>query len=220
MDQYTLSAQVRDQIGTQSVKKMRNENQIPAVFYGPESNTTPLTINYVDLENIIKEAGSENMIIGLEINKKDNTLDKKQVMLKELQVDPIQDRYIHADFFEIRMDRELVLDIPVALLNTPKGVKEGGILQHIRRELTVSCLPDKIVEQLELDVSELDIGEALHIGDIQLPEGIKAIDDEGLTVAVVVAPSVKEEEEIEEELLEGEETEEVAEKTEGEEGQE
>lgn len=219
MDQYTLSAQERDQIGTQSVRKMRNENQIPAVFYGPASNSTPLTINVVDLEKIIKQAGSENMIIGLEINKKDNTLDKKQVMLKELQVDPIKDRYIHADFYEIRMDQELILDIAVTLINTPKGVKEGGILQHIRREITVSCLPDKIVDQLELDVSELDIGDTLHIGDIRLPEGIKAVDDENLTVATVIAPTAQEEEEIEEEL-EGEETEEAVEKTEEEEKQE
>jgi large subunit ribosomal protein L25 len=213
MDRYTLSAQIRNQTGTQSVKKIRNENQIPAVFYGPESNPTPLTINYTDLEKIIKKAGSENMIIGLEINDQDKTLDKKQVMLKELQVDHIKDKYIHADFFEIRMDRELVLDIPVALLHTPQGVKAGGILQHMRRELTVACLPGKIVEHLEVDVSELDIGEALHIGDIQLPEGIKAVDDKSLTVAVVVAPAVKEEEELEEEL-EGEEAEEAAEKTE------
>jgi large subunit ribosomal protein L25 len=219
MEQYTLSAQVRDQIGTQFVRKMRNENQIPAVFYGPASNPTPLTINVVDLEKIIKQAGSENMIIGLEINRKDNTLDKKQVMLKELQVDPIKDSYIHADFYEIRMDQELMLDIPVALINTPKGVKEGGILQHIRRELTVSCLPDKIVDQLELDVSELDIGDTLHIGDIHLPDGIKAVDDENLTVVTVIAPTVPEEEEIEEEL-EGEETEEAVEKTEEEEKQE
>jgi large subunit ribosomal protein L25 len=213
MEQYTLSAQVRNQTGTQPVKKIRNENQIPAVFYGPKSNPTPLTIDYADLEKIIKDAGGENMIIGLEINKTDNTLEKKQVMLKELQVDPIKDRYIHADFYEIRMDQELVLDIPVALLNTPKGVKEGGILQHIRRELTVSCLPDKIVEQLELDVSELDIGDTLHIGDIKLPEGIKAVDEENLTVATVIAPIAPEEEELEEEL-EGEEAEEAVEETE------
>ena len=216
MDQYTLSAQVRDQTGTQSVKKMRNENQIPAVFYGPESKPTPITINYTDLEKIIKQAGSENMIIGLEINNKDNTLDKKQVMLKELQVDPIKDKYIHADFYEIRMDQELVLDIPVTLVNSPKGVNMGGILQHIKRELTVSCLPDKIVDQLELDVSDLDIGDTLHIKDILLPEGVRAIDDENLTVATVIAPIAPEEEELEEEL-EGEETEEEVEKTEEEE---
>jgi len=213
MDQYTLSAQARDEIGKQSAKKMRQVNQIPAVFYGPESKAIPLIINSVDLEKIIKESGSENMIIRLEINNKDNTLDNKQVMLKELQVDPVKDRFIHADFYEIRMDQELVLDIPVTLVNTPKGVNMGGILQHIRRELTVSCLPDKIVDQLELDVSDLDIGDALHIGDIRLPEGVRAIDDENLTVATVIAPIAPEEEELEEEL-EAEVAEEAAEETE------
>lgn len=212
MEQYTLSARVRENFGKESARKLRREDKIPAVFYGPESESTPLTVNYADLERLIKKSSGENIIIGLEINK-DNISEKKQVMLKELQVDPVKDKFIHADFYEIRMDRELVLDIPVTLVNSPKGVKAGGILQHIRRELSVSCLPGKIVDQLELDVSDLDIGDALHIADIPLPEGIRAMDEGNLTVAVVVAPAVKEAAEGEEELV-GEEVEEAAEKDE------
>jgi len=215
MDQYTLSAQVRDRFGKESAKKLRQANQIPAVFYGPESDPTPLTVNYTDLEKLIKKSSGENIIIGLEIVK-DKNRDKKQVMLKELQMDPIKNRFIHADFYEIRMDQELVIDIPITLINSPKGVKMGGILQHIRRELTVSCLPGKIVDQLELDVSELDIGDALHIGDIPLPEGITAVDEDNLTIATVVAPAIEEEEGVEEELAE-EGVEEAVEETEREE---
>ena len=93
-------------------------------------------------------------------------------MLKELLMDPIKDTCLHADFYEISMDKEITVDIPIRLINTPEGVALGGILQHIRRELTISCMPDKLVDYLELDVADLEIGDSLHIRDIELPEGI------------------------------------------------
>ena len=101
------------------------------------------------------------------------------------------------------MDKKITANIPVRLKNTPKGVSEGGILQQIRRELSVSCLPDKLIDFIEVDVEALDIGDALHIGDIEQPEGIAFMDEAHLTVVVVAAPTVKETKEIEEE--EGEE---------------
>ncbi len=114
------------------------------------------------------------------------------------------------------MDKEITVDISIHLVNTPEGVDEGGILQHVRRELTVTCLPDKLVEHLEVDVSGLNIGDSIHIEDIALPEGIKTSHEGHLTVATVVAPSVIAEpvEEVEEEELE--EGAEAEEKVEGE----
>jgi large subunit ribosomal protein L25 len=132
---------------------------------------------------------------------------KKNVMLKELQIDPIAETYLHADFYEISMDKEITVNIAVQLRNTPIGVTQGGILQHVRRELSISCLPDKLVDTLELDVAGLDIGDSLHVRDIEVPAGIKLLDEEHLTVAVVAAPSVMpeaEEVEGEEEELEAE----------------
>jgi large subunit ribosomal protein L25 len=131
------------------------------------------------------------------------------VMLKELQTDPIKDTYIHADFYEISMDKVITVDIPVRLVNTPLGVTNGGILQHVRREITISCLPDQLIESVDVDVSELDIGDAAHISDIYLPEGIQTAQETNLTVAVVVAPTVAEEveEEVEEEIEGAEEKE-------------
>jgi large subunit ribosomal protein L25 len=105
------------------------------------------------------------------------------------------------------MDKEITVDIPIRLVNSPVGVTEGGILQHIKRELKISCLPGKMIDALELDVSELDIGDSLHVEDIDLPEGIVSLEEGHLTVATVAAPSVAEEVEeevIEEELAEGE----------------
>jgi large subunit ribosomal protein L25 len=91
------------------------------------------------------------------------------------------------------------------LINTPVGVTNGGILQHVRRNITISCLPDQLMDSINVDVSNLDVGDSLHIGDIKLPEGVTLEDDDKLTVASVIAPSVYAEEEIEEEEEEEEE---------------
>ena len=209
MAQYQLAATVRDTKGKEAAKKMRREKNIPGVFYGPDSEPVMLSFKDGDLRKILKNAASENIIVGLELTS-DKGTETKMVMLKELQSDPLKDTYIHADFYEISMDKELTLNIPVVLVNTPVGVTNGGILQHVRRELTISCLPDKVIESIEVDVSGLDIGESLHIEDVVLPEGIISHQEGHLTVAVVNAPTVSEAEETEEEVEEEGETEEAA----------
>jgi large subunit ribosomal protein L25 len=213
--EYTLRAGVRDNKGKEAAKKLRRNNQIPAVFYGPDTDPLMLVVDYSDLDGIIKQTAVENIILALQIESEEGS-DSKTVMLKELQVDPIKNTYLHADFYEVSMEKEVTVGIPIQLLNTPAGVVEGGILQHVRREITVSCLPDKMVEHLDVDVSGLEIGDSIHIRDIVLPEGLTTSQDENLTVAVVAAPTViPEAEEIEE--IEGIEEEEEEEKeTEGE----
>ncbi len=219
MAQYTLRVSVRDDKGKEAAKKLRRNNQIPAIFYGPDTDPLMLVVDYPDLDGIIKQTAAENIILGLQIESEEGsdskTVMSKTVMLKELQVDPIKNTYLHADFYEVSMEREVTVGIPIHLLNTPAGVLEGGVLQHVRREITISCLPDQMVEHLDVDVSGLEIGDSIHIRDIDLPEGLTTNQDENLTVAVVAAPTViPEVEEIEEiEEIEGEEEKE----TEGEE---
>ena len=116
------------------------------------------------------------------------------------------------------MDRKITVDIPIQLINTPIGVTNGGVLQHVKRELAISCLPDKLIDALELDVSGLEIGDSLHVRDIELPEGIVALDEDDMSVAVVAAPTVVpkegEEEEVEEKVAEEETAETEAENAE------
>lgn len=215
MADYTLHAGVRDKKGKEAAKKMRRNNQIPAVFYGPDTEPLKLVVDYPELDGIIKQTSVENIVIGLQIESGEGSDSKpvmsKSVMLKELQVDPIKNTYLHADFYEVSMEREVTVNIPILLLNTPAGVQEGGILQHVRREIEITCLPDQMVEHIDVDVSGLEIGDSIHIGDIDLPEGMTTTQDENLTVAVVAAPTViTEAEEIEE--IEGLEEEEEEEK--------
>ena len=189
MARYTLAARVRNEKGKQAVKKLRRENRIPAIFYGPGVASLMLTVDAHELDMIMKKKTGENVIIGLQIES-DKGTDSRTVILKELRSDPVKADYLHADFYEISMDKELTVDIALHFINTPKGVVNGGMLQPIRREITVSCLPEKLVDFIQLDVSELEIGQSLHIKEITLPDGIKSIQDPDLSVVTVMAPSI------------------------------
>jgi len=203
MAQATLSARIREDKGKGVARKLRRARQVPAVFYGPNTAPLKLVVGDGELKAVLRETGAENVLLQLQIESETGT-DTKTVMLKELQTDPVKPVYLHADFYEIAMDRVLTLDIPIHLVNTPEGVTRGGILQQIRRELNVSCLPGKVVDSIEVDVSGLDIGDAVHVSDIELPEGIERTADPSLTAAVVSAPTVTEEKVVEEEIVEEE----------------
>ena len=210
MAQYQLAAKVRENKGKEAAKKMRREKDIPGIFYGPDSEPIMLSFKDGDLRKILKSAASENIIMGLELQS-DKGVETKMVILKELQSDPLKDSYIHADFYEVSMDKELTLEIPIVFVNTPVGVTNGGILQHVRRELTIKCLPDKLIEKIEVDVSGLGIGESIHVKDVVFPEGITSPHEAHLTLAVVNAPTVSEVAAPAEEGEEGEEEEEPSE---------
>ncbi|MBU4426132.1 MAG: 50S ribosomal protein L25 [Desulfobacterales bacterium] len=218
MNQPVLTARIRKSKGKGAAKKLRKMAQIPAVFYGPKTEPVMLAVDYPELERLLKQGSSDNVILDLQVQSDQGT-ETRKAMLKDLLIDPIKDIYLHADFYEISMDKEITVDVPIRLVNSPVGVTEGGILQHIKRELKISCLPGKMINALELDVSGLDIGDSLHVEDIKLPEGILSLDDGDLTIATVAAPTVAEEAEkevIEEGLAEGEvaESEQKAESTE------
>jgi large subunit ribosomal protein L25 len=217
MAHYALAADVRTRKGKEAARKLRNDKRMPAVFYGPKAGPVHLTVTTGDLQGILKKITQESAIIDLKMAGTDGNVQDATVMIKELQVDPLRGDYLHADFYEISMDKEITADIGINLVGEPMGVTRGGILQYIRREITVSCLPDRLVEQVDVDVSGLDIGDAVHIEDIQLPEGISTAQEGHLTVAVVAAPTVEEEKEEEVEEIEGlEEGEEAAAEAEGE----
>jgi large subunit ribosomal protein L25 len=181
-------------------------DQVPAVFYGPKTKSVMLAVDYPELQRLLKQGSGENVILDLQVQSDQGTKTHKAI-IKDILMDPVKDIYLHADFYEISMDKEITVDVPIRLVNSPLGVTEGGILQHIKRELKISCLPGKMIDALEVDVSGLDIGDSVHVEDIDLPEGIVSLEEEGLTVAAVAAPTVAEEPEeevIEEELAEEE----------------
>ena len=203
-----LKTTIRTETGKGPARKLRSEGKLPAIFYGPKANPIMLSIDYVQLKKMLKGKSAENIIFDLRIDSGEKGQSKK-VMIKEIQRDPVTRDYLHVDLYEIAMEKEIEINIPVYLINTPIGVSKGGILEHTRRELRVLCMPKNLVEKIDIDVSGLDIGQSLHIGDISFPPGLKSTEDASLTIITVVAPiTAAEEEEVEEtegEEIEGEE---------------
>jgi large subunit ribosomal protein L25 len=176
---------------------------IPAVFYGPKVDPTPLALGSRELEGLISTGAGENILIDLNIADGEAT-QSHRAMIKEIQVDPIKQFILHVDLYAISMDKKISVEVPITLTGTAVGVSdEGGILQQARRVLEISCLPDQIPEAFELDVTALAIGDSLHVTDLEIPEGIDVLAEEQLTVASVVPPTKVEE--IEPEVLEEEE---------------
>jgi len=161
-----------------------------------------LCSSWWDLEKLIKTGAGENVIIDLAIETGDSTLSHR-AMLKEIQMDPVKRTILHVDLYEISMDKTIEVEVPIILRGAPKGVSEGGILQQVSRTLEISCLPDNIPDAFELEVSELEIGDSLHVSDLKIPEGIEVLAEEELTIATVVPPTKVEE--IEPEVPEEEE---------------
>ena len=188
MHQLTLAALERESKGKGAARKLRKNNQLPAIFYGPTTKPIKLAINYPEFERITKLSGFENTILDLKITSRHGE-ETRKAMVKKLMIDPVKDFCIHADFYEISMDKEITVDIPIRLVNTPIGLANGGLLQVVRRELTISCLPDKLIDSLDIDVSGLDIGDSVHIRDIALPEGMSCVEEGDITVAIVSAPA-------------------------------
>jgi large subunit ribosomal protein L25 len=206
MDTMQLSSEIRDETGKGAARRLRSSGKLPAILYGAKTDPIMLAMDYSELKKTLSNRAAENIIFDLTINGEKKSQSKK-VMIKEIQRDPVKREYLHVDFFEISMAKELEVDIPLDLLNTPIGVEQGGILQHIRREVRAACLPEDLVDKIEVDVSGLDIGQSLHIRDISFPPGLRSLDDEDMTVVTVVAPTVAAEVEEEAEEAEIEETE-------------
>ena len=212
MDKIELKAHIRTTTGNGPARALRREGMIPAVLYWPKIEPVKLSINTKELEHILKAENIGQALFNLSIE--DDEMATKTAMIKELQTKPVSGEFIHADFYEVAMDRKIIVNVPVVAIGQSKGVELGGILQIIRRELEVLCYPGEIPESIEVDVSDLDIGDSLHVEEIPLKENVEISADVNFTVLTVSSPKVEEEEE------EEEEGEEIEEGVEGEEGAE
>jgi len=195
--------------GKGAARQLRRSNQIPAVLYGKGIDPELLTLVIKDLETIFRQHGSARLFFNLTI---DDEKTSRKAFLKELQVDTVSGKFIHMDLHQISMDQTLRLTIPVVTTGQSKGVESGGLIQIIRRELEIICKPQNIPESIEIDVTNLDIGESIHVSEISLSEGLTIPYDVDFTVITVIQPKgydTEEEEEKaeEEEGAEGDSTE-------------
>jgi large subunit ribosomal protein L25 len=203
LEQFELNATVRKTTGNSPARELRRGGQIPAVLYGPQTESVLLTVNIKELEQIFKKGNIGSIILNLVIqNGKKVT---KPAMIKEFQSHPVSGDFLHIDFYEIDMQRKINVMIPVVTKGICKGVELGGLLQIIRREIEVLCMPGDIPEAIEIDITDLDMGDSLHVDEIPLGDNVEIATDVNFTVLTIVSPKVEEVEEEEEEALEGEE---------------
>jgi len=205
LEQFDLNTTVRKTVGNGPARVLRRTGHIPAVLYGPKATTVLLSVNVRELEQILKKGGLGQIILNLVIQNGEKTT--KPAMIKELQTHPVSGNLIHVDFYEIEMHRKINVMIPVVTKGISKGVENGGLLQIVRRELEVLCLPNDIPKSIEIDITDLDIGESVHSEELVLGENIEFLVDTNFTVVTVLSPKVEElaaEEEEEEEVEEAE----------------
>jgi large subunit ribosomal protein L25 len=205
MEQVQITSRTRTGTGKGVARQLRRQGFVPAVLYGGKLGNIPLSVNTHDLRQIIVKEG-DNALIQLAIEG-DGESKRTTVLIKNFQKDPVMQTLLHVDFLEISMEKVIEVNIALELVGESPGVKAGGILEFVTREVTVECLPGDIVEQFEVDTSTLEIGDSVTVSDIALDtEKFTLLTDPETTVAMVSAPMAEEveEEEGEEELTEPE----------------
>ncbi len=192
MEKTTLKAEIRAGTGKKIAKDLRAKGLIPANVYKAGKTAVSLQVPADALADILHTKAGGNVIIALKISEGGADKKDKTVVIKEIQREPIKDRILHVDFNEISLDEALKVNVPLVSKGEPVGVKiDGGILEHIIRELQVECLPTAIPEKLEIDVSNLKINETIHVKDIVPPAGVKVLNDPELIAMIVKPPKVE-----------------------------
>ncbi|HET6637912.1 MAG TPA: 50S ribosomal protein L25/general stress protein Ctc [Gemmatimonadota bacterium] len=193
----TISARSRESRGKGAARQTRRQGRIPGVLYGHGEDSVALSVDANDLHRLVHTISIENTIVDLDLG----SGEPYKVLIRELQRHPFRDEFVHIDFFHVAMDEKIQVEVPIVLVGTPTGVKnKGGVLDHQLRELEVFCLPGSIPEKIELEVSNLDIGDSIHVSDIQLPD-VEILTELDRAVVAVLAPTVMEVEEVAEEAL-------------------
>lgn len=198
MKTHELNVIPREKLGKERAKKIRRNGLIPAEVYGSHENLH-ISVKAHEFERIFEEIG-EHSILRLNIDNKKSV----EAIVKDFQIHPVNKNIIHIDFYEIEKGKKLKTEIPIRFIGTSRGVKKGGILESFLTDLEIECLPKDIPESIEVDISQLDLGDSLHVRDISVSPGIKVLSNPEQVVVTVGVPSraVIEEEVSEEEAEE------------------
>ena len=188
MERITLNAEKRGRTGKGVARTLRREGQIPGVLYRGGSSL-PIKINRKELSTFMQATAGEQVMVNLQFSGGE----KKLALMKDYQVDPVEGDLLHTDFFEVSLTEEIKVTVSITAVGEAVGVKrDGGILQHGVRDIEIQCLPDRVPGHVEVDVSGLEAGKSIHVGDLALGEGIKILSDPGELIATVALPVVEE----------------------------
>jgi large subunit ribosomal protein L25 len=187
--QVKLTAERRTALGRSAVRKLKATGSVPAVMYGSKDKPEALQVSRRDINAMLSHAAGENILVELEIGGK-----SRLALVQEVQHAPVGGAILHIDFHAVSMDEKIQADVPLEPLGTANGVKNmGGLLEQNLRTLEIECLPRDLPDVLRVDVSALNIGDAIHVREIPLPEGVTTRVQPDLTAFSVLAPTVEEE---------------------------
>lgn len=188
MERITLNAELRNATGKGVARSLRRQGYIPGVLYRA-GKSQPIQIKRQEILKFINSTRGEQVMVDLRLNDGSNKLS----FLKDYQVDPVKGQLLHVDFFEVSLKEKVRVYVSVVLHGEPVGVKkEDGILEHVLNEIEIEALPDRIPPHIEVDVSGLHVGDAIHVEDLQLPEGVRCLNAPKEVIATVVKAAVEE----------------------------
>jgi large subunit ribosomal protein L25 len=185
--QFDMQVASRSAVGKGVARSLRRQGKIPGILYG-QNECVPLTLEPTEVHKILLSEAGSNALLNLKISGGANDM-KRTAMLRDYQLDPITGAILHADLFEVVMDKPVRVRVPVAVTpGTPVGVAEGGVLQHNLRQLHIECLPGQIPTAITVDPTALKINQGIHVKEVPTPPGVKFLDDPDMMVVSVVAP--------------------------------
>jgi large subunit ribosomal protein L25 len=184
-----LKANLREAVGKGPSRVLRQDGKVPAILYGPKTDPVKLTVDQLDLEPIFKSGSVAQKLLKLQIEGVDGI---RNVMIKETQKQPVSRKLLHIDLYEVSMDQKIKVMVPVVVTGKCVGVEMGGMLQIIRRELEVFCLPDRIPGNITIDVTDLDIGDSFHVQDLPLEEDVEIAADVNFTILTILSTKAEE----------------------------
>lgn len=187
MEKLDITVEAREKSGKGVARKLRRDGKIPGVLYS-KGDSIPLSLNLLSLNKVFHSSAGENVLINLKIEgaKKKS---ERIALIRDLQRDPITGQLLHVDLFEVSMDKEIRIKVPIEIIgDQPLGIKEGGMLQHNLREIEIECLPSQIPDRIPVDASSLRIGDTIHVGDLTMEKNIKVITEADQPVVTVAAP--------------------------------
>src|SRR5580704_10460767 len=192
MKSVALKAYPRSQVQRAVVKKLRASGRVPATIYGRQAKPQNLEISAKEISDLIHHSVSENLLVDLSVE--NDARSKRLALVQEIQHHPLDGKVLHVDFHEVAENEKVTVQVPVETTGEAVGVKTGGgVLEHVLFKLKVRCLPKDLPEQIIVDVTALEIGKAVHLGDIKAPGGVEILGDKHISVIAVAAPRAEEE---------------------------
>ena len=186
-DALTLPAETRERAGKGASRELRRNGRVPAVIYGGKEEPTPIHVEAKELARQLGTGHFMNSIVMIDVGGK-----SVRAIPKDVAMHPVTDRPIHVDFLRLSKDAKIQVAVPVIFINEEgsPGLKKGGVLNVVRHELELVCESDKIPDDIQIDVTGLEVGDSIHISSVNLPDGsVSAITDRDFTIATIVAPS-------------------------------